>query len=47
MTGKDVRLSFATDEALIGGVVTRIGSTVYDGSIRNQLRQLEVELAGE
>ena len=46
ITGKDVRLSFAIDETLIGGIVTRVGSTVYDGSIRNQLRQLELELAG-
>jgi F-type H+-transporting ATPase subunit delta len=47
ITGKDVRLSFAIDETLIGGMVTRVGSTVYDGSIRNQLRQLELELAGK
>lgn len=47
MTGKDVRLSFAIDEALIGGLVTRVGSTVYDGSISNQLRQLELKLAGK
>ena len=47
VTGKDVRLSFATDEALIGGIVTRIGSTVYDGSIRNQLQRLEDKLAGK
>ena len=47
MTGKDVRLSFEIDEALIGGMITRVGSTVYDGSIRNQLRQLELKLAGK
>lgn len=47
ITGKDVRLSFAIDESLIGGMVTRVGSTVYDGSIRNQLRQLESKLAGK
>jgi F-type H+-transporting ATPase subunit delta len=47
MTGKDVRLSFAIDETLIGGMVTQVGSTVYDGSIRNQLRQLELKLAGK
>jgi F-type H+-transporting ATPase subunit delta len=47
ITGKDVRLSFAIDEALIGGIVTRVGSTVYDGSISNQLRQLELKLAGK
>lgn len=47
VTGKEVRLRFATDEALIGGIVTRIGSTVYDGSIRNQLQRLEDKLAGK
>jgi F-type H+-transporting ATPase subunit delta len=47
ITGKEVRLSFAIDETLIGGMVTRIGSTVYDGSIRNQLSQLETKLAGK
>ncbi len=47
ITGKDVRLSFAIDETLIGGMVTRVGSTVYDGSIRNQLRQLELKMAGK
>jgi F-type H+-transporting ATPase subunit delta len=47
MTGKDVRLSFATDESVIGGMVTRIGSTVYDGSVRNNLQQLGEKLAGK
>ena len=47
MTGSDVRLSYSIDETLIGGMVTRVGSTVYDGSIRNQLRQLELKLAGK
>jgi F-type H+-transporting ATPase subunit delta len=47
MTGKDVRLSFKTDEDLIGGMVTRIGSTIYDGSVRNQLRLAQEKLAGK
>ncbi len=46
LTGKRVRVNFATDEALIGGIVTRIGSTVYDGSIKNQLEELGKRLAG-
>jgi F-type H+-transporting ATPase subunit delta len=46
MTGKKIRLSFDTDESLLGGIVTRIGSTIYDGSVRNQLRRLGEELAG-
>ena len=41
LTGKKVRIDFATDPELIGGVVTRIGSTVYDGSVRNQLQQIK------
>ena len=46
ITGKKVKLNFATDDALLGGIVTRIGSTVYDGSVRNQLERLGEELAG-
>lgn len=41
MTGKQVRLQFDTDKELIGGLVTRIGSTVYDGSVRSQLQQVK------
>lgn len=47
LTGKRVRLSFATDNQLIGGMVTRVGSTIYDGSIRSQLKRLEQVLAGQ
>ncbi len=47
MTGKKVRLQFAVDEELIGGIVTRIGSTVYDGSVRTQLQQIKQKMSGE
>lgn len=47
MTGQNVRLNFKTDEELIGGIVTRIGSTIYDGSVRNQLQQVRERLAGK
>lgn len=43
-TGKQVRLQFRTDPNIIGGVVTRIGSLVYDGSIKNQLAQMKQRL---
>ena len=46
VTKKKIRLNFATDESLLGGIVTRIGSTIYDGSVRDQLRRLSEELAG-
>jgi F-type H+-transporting ATPase subunit delta len=47
LTGRRVRLQFAVDEELIGGVTTRIGSTVYDGSVRTQLQEIRQRLAGE
>ena len=46
LTGKQVRLEFNIDPTLIGGVVTRVGSTVYDGSVRTQLENLKEELMG-
>ncbi|HEX6124542.1 MAG TPA: ATP synthase F1 subunit delta [Pyrinomonadaceae bacterium] len=44
LTGKHVRLNFTVDPDLIGGVVTRIGSTIYDGSVKTQLENLKEEL---
>lgn len=46
LTGKQVKLNFAVDPTIIGGVVTRIGSTVYDGSIKTQLENLKEEMIG-
>ncbi len=46
MTNKTVNLNFETDETLIGGVVTRLGSTVYDGSVRTQLEELKQQMIG-
>ncbi len=45
LTGKAVSLNFDTDESLIGGVITRVGSTVYDGSVKTQLENLKAKLA--
>lgn len=47
LTGNRVRLDFKVDEDLIGGIVTRIGSTIYDGSVRSQLQQIKERMAGE
>jgi F-type H+-transporting ATPase subunit delta len=43
-TGKNVQLDVAVDPSIIGGVVTKIGSTVYDGSIRTQLQRMKQQL---
>lgn len=44
VTGKKVELSVAVDPELLGGIVARIGSTVYDGSVRTQLRRVREQL---
>ena len=44
VTGKQVQLSVSVDPELLGGVVTTIGSTVYDGSVRTQLQRMRQEL---
>ncbi|RJQ56563.1 MAG: ATP synthase F1 subunit delta [Desulfobacteraceae bacterium] len=44
MTGKDVVLSLVQDPRLIGGVVTKIGDLVIDGSIRTQLINMKESL---
>ena len=45
-TGRTVRLSFTTDETIIGGLVARIGSTIFDGSVESHLNRLAEGLAG-
>ena len=47
LTGKRMRLRFAIDTELLGGAMARIGSTLYDGSLRGQLQQLRRELTEE
>jgi len=47
LTGKRMRLRFAVDAGLLGGVEARIGSTVYDGSLRGQLQRMRRELTGQ
>ena len=44
MTGRRVNPTFDIDNSIIGGVVTTVGSTVYDGSIRTQLQTLKEQM---
>ena len=44
VTGKQVEISVSVDPELLGGVVARIGSTVYDGSVKTQLAKMRQEL---
>lgn len=43
-TGKDIILQVEQDPGLIGGIVSRIGDLVLDGSIRNQLLNMRKSL---
>lgn len=40
LSGKQLTLHVTTDPSILGGAVARIGSTVWDGSVRNQLTQI-------
>ncbi len=44
LTGRTVMLDARIDPAIIGGVVARIGSTVYDGSVTRQLQRMKERL---
>jgi F-type H+-transporting ATPase subunit delta len=44
VTGKKMRLHYSVEPDLLGGVIARIGSTVYDGSLRGQLQELRRRL---
>ncbi len=39
-TGKKVRARYALDSSLLGGAVIRVGSTIYDGSVKGQLERI-------
>ncbi len=47
LTGKRIRARYAVDDRLIGGAVARIGSRIYDGSVRGQLESLERRMSAE
>jgi F-type H+-transporting ATPase subunit delta len=40
-TGKKVRATYGLDPSLLGGAVVRIGSTIYDGSVKGQLEKIK------
>lgn len=46
-TGKKIEANFREDKTLLGGAVVRVGSTIYDGSVREQLERLRERLEME
>jgi F-type H+-transporting ATPase subunit delta len=47
ITGKQVRMEVAIDPSLIGGVIAQVSSTIYDGSVRQQLQAFKSRLVEE
>jgi F-type H+-transporting ATPase subunit delta len=45
VTGKKVRARYSKDATLLGGVFVKVGSTVYDGSVRGQLERMRTAIA--
>ncbi len=46
-TGKKIAMRQSVDASLLGGVVARVGSTVYDGSVRTQLKKMRDQLVAQ
>ncbi len=42
--GKEINIEYSIDESIIGGAITRVGSTVYDGSVKTQLERLKDQM---
>lgn len=47
LAGTPVRVDYRTDSGLVGGAVARIGSTLYDGSVKGSLNRIRQSLLGE
>ena len=45
VTSKRIRARYSHDPAILGGAIARVGSTVYDGSVKGQLERIRQLLA--
>ena len=45
ISGKEITLRVKVEPEILGGTVTRIGSTVWDGSLRNALQTIQTEIS--
>jgi F-type H+-transporting ATPase subunit delta len=46
VTGKTIRATYAEEAGLLGGAVVRVGSVIYDGSVRGQLQRIKEQITG-
>jgi F-type H+-transporting ATPase subunit delta len=47
LAGAQIQASFKLDKSILGGTVVRIGSTVFDGSVRGRLGRLKAVISGQ
>jgi len=45
LTGRKVRARYSRDEAILGGVMVKVGSTIYDGSVKGQLERIRTAIS--
>ena len=45
VTGKQISAEYKIDPSMIGGAMIRVGSTIYDGSVRGQLEKMKEQLS--
>lgn len=45
LTGKKVRARYSRDTSLLGGAIVKLGSTIYDGSVKGQLERIREQLS--
>jgi F-type H+-transporting ATPase subunit delta len=45
LTGKKVRAHYTQDASILGGAILRVGSTIYDGSVKGQLERLKAAIS--
>jgi F-type H+-transporting ATPase subunit delta len=46
LTGKKVIARYSQDKAILGGAIVRVGSTIYDGSVKGKLERIKEQLSG-
>jgi F-type H+-transporting ATPase subunit delta len=46
-TGKTIEMKFSVDQSLLGGAVVQIGSTIYNGSVRERLERMRTQFEAE
>jgi F-type H+-transporting ATPase subunit delta len=45
LTGRKIRARYSQDRSILGGAIVKVGSTIYDGSVKGQLERIREQLA--